>query len=234
MGLDCLFRIYWLHDNLELSYMRTSKIEDNAQGSSKRNVHLGQAKTLAILTIIWNTLEAACAIVLGLAANSVSLMAYGIDGCIETASAGVMLWRIGKEKSDTKKESPAKAETIACRIIGILLLLLCVYVCIDSGTTLLGMQDKAEASWPGVILTGLGLIVTPFLTHGKLKCSHKLKSGAQRADAVQSLTSCWLSFTAMLGLLATALFGWDWADPVAALLFIPIMVKEGIDAIRCK
>ncbi|HEY9773549.1 MAG TPA: cation transporter [Planktothrix sp.] len=201
--------------------------------SPQRDELLKKSKKLAIITIIWNGLEAVCAIIFGLFANSVSLMAYGIDGCIELLSASVMLWRIRAEHK-AGKDGAAEHEKVACRIIGVLLLLLSLYICIDSGTTLLGIQDKAQPSWPGVILTGMGLIVTPFLTHGKLKCSHKLKSGAQHADAVQSLTSCWLSLTAMIGLLLAALLDWSWADPVAALLFIPITLREGIDAVRCK
>ena len=203
-------------------------------GSSKRSHQLKVSKKLAVFTIIWNVVESVCAILFGLAANSVSLMAYGIDGSIEIASASVMLWRIGKEKEAGSEDGAAKHEEVACKLIGGLLLLLTLYICIDSGTTLLGMQEETRASWPGVILTALGLIVTPFIAHQKLKCSHKLDSGAQRADAVQAMTSCWLALAALIGLSLTALLNWTWADPVAALFFIPITLKEGIDAIRCK
>lgn len=207
-------------------------IDSETKPRDHRNGHLKHAKRLAIFTIVWNVVEAACAIVFGVLANSVSLTSFGIDAAIETISAGVMYWRLNAEEKSGGPDATEHHERRASRILGALLLLLCVYICVDSGTTLAGMQPKEESSWPGVVLTVLGLIVTPFLAHAKLKCSKHLDSNAQRADAIQSATSCWLGFTTLFGLLANALLGWTWADPIAALLFIPLIMKEAITAIR--
>lgn len=203
-----------------------------AKKHKQRNGHLKRAKLLAVLTIIWNIIEAGFALFFGLAANSPSLTSYGIDAGIETCSAAVMFWRLRAEQKAGSRDGAEGQERFASKLLGVLLLLLCVYICVDSGTALAGIEDPPSVSWPGVIITAVGLVVTPFLAYFKWKSSDHLDSGAQRADTVQTLASCWLGFTAMLGLLANATLGWTWADPLAALLFIPIIVKEGIAAIR--
>jgi hypothetical protein len=38
----------------------------------------------------------------------------------------------------------------------------------------------------------------------------------------------------MFGLVLNAVLGWWWADPAAALVMVPIIVKEGIDGIKAR
>ena len=56
-----------------------------------------QAFRLEWITIGWMIIEAAVAIASGLAANSLTLLAFGIDSVIELVSAGVLIWRLAVE-----------------------------------------------------------------------------------------------------------------------------------------
>ena len=64
----------------------------------------------------------------------------------------------------------------------------------------------------------------------KLKTAKRLKSASLRADAYETITCAWLSLTTLTGLAFNATFGWTWADPLAAMLIIPLIVREAIKA----
>jgi divalent metal cation (Fe/Co/Zn/Cd) transporter len=53
-----------------------------------------------------------------------------------------------------------------------------------------------------------------------------------RADARQTEFCTYLSAILLVGLFLNALLGWWWADPVAALVMMPIIAKEGIEGLR--
>jgi divalent metal cation (Fe/Co/Zn/Cd) transporter len=52
------------------------------------------------------------------------------------------------------------------------------------------------------------------------------------ADAKQTEFCTYLSAILLAGLLLNALFGLWWADPVAALIMVPIIAKEGMEGLQ--
>jgi divalent metal cation (Fe/Co/Zn/Cd) transporter len=52
------------------------------------------------------------------------------------------------------------------------------------------------------------------------------------ADAKQTELCTYLSAILLGGLLLNSLFGWWWADPLAALVMVPIITREVIEALR--
>ncbi len=52
------------------------------------------------------------------------------------------------------------------------------------------------------------------------------------ADSKQTLLCTYLSAVLLAGLVLDSLFGWSWADPIAALVIAAIAVREGVDAWR--
>src|SRR5207244_450062 len=97
---------------------------------------------------------------------------------------------------------------------------------------LLWWGRRPESSLVGIVLTTLSLIVMPLLARAKLGLAASLGSRALRADAHETIVCAWLSTTTLLGLGLNALLGWWWADPVAALGMLPLIVREGIEAWR--
>ena len=168
----------------------------------------------------------------GVAAGSVALIGFGVDSFIEVSSGVVVGWRLRSELRHRSIEHAERAERVASRIAGGLLLALAVYILIDAGRQLLGFGTKAEQSIVGIVLTAISLVVMPVLGWAKLRTARVLDSRALRADAYETITCAWLSLTALTGLVLNATLGWWWADPVAALVLVPLIVREGMEGWR--
>src|SRR6476660_261635 len=69
---------------------------------------------------------------------------------------------------------------------------------------------------------------------GKAAGSNGIGSAAMQADSRQTDFCTYLSAILLGGLLLNAVLGWWWTDPVAGLVMIPIIAKEGIDGLRAK
>ncbi len=187
-----------------------------------------QAFRLEWITIGWMTVEAAVAIASGLAAHSLTLLAFGIDSVIELASAGVLIWRLAVELKHGQAFSE-DAERAASRIGGALLFALAVYV-VASAAWALGTRHGQEFFWPGLAVTAAAIPIMYALARRKLALAARLGSGALRADAVESITCGWLSFVAVLGLTAQLLIGAWWIDAATSLAIVWFLVREGREA----
>ena len=181
------------------------------------------------VTVGYNALEGIVAIVAGIAAGSVALTGFGVDSVIEVMSGVLLWWRLRAELG-VARVGPA-VEARAARWAGVLLLALAVFIAAESGRRLL-TGDRPGESVVGIVVTALSLIVMPLLARAKLRLAASLQSRALRADAHETLVCAWLSATTLLGLGLNALLGWWWADPVAALAMLPLIVREGIEAWR--
>jgi divalent metal cation (Fe/Co/Zn/Cd) transporter len=187
-----------------------------------------QAFRLEWLTLAWMSIEAAVAIAAGIAAHSLTLLAFGIDSVIELASAGLLIWRLAVELRHGQAFSE-DAERIASRVGGALLFALAAYVIASAGWTLWTRHGQ-EFSWVGLVLTMAAIPIMYGLATRKLTLAERLGSRAMRADAIESITCGWLSFVAVLGLLAQLLIGAWWIDPVTSLVIVWFLVKEGREA----
>jgi len=187
---------------------------------------------LSVITVVWNIIEGVIAVIFGFASGSVALLGFGIDSFIESSSGIVVGWRFSYEMSGRSREKTEKAELWASRIAGFLLLVLALYLLTDSCRRLLGYGREPDPSRMGIALTIVSLILMPVLAKAKLKVSGQLGSRALRADAYETICCAWLSLTTLAGLILNAVFGWWWADPVAALVLVPLIVREGIEGIR--
>jgi divalent metal cation (Fe/Co/Zn/Cd) transporter len=181
------------------------------------------------LTVGYNALEGLIAIGAGLAAGSVALVGFGVDSVIEVTSGGLLWWRMRAELGSAPL-GPA-VEARAARWAGMLLLALAVYLIVESARRLL-RQDRPEESIVGIGLMVASLVVMPLLARAKLRTADALGSRALRADAHETIVCAWLSLTTLCGLALNAAFGWWWADPVAALAMVPLVVREGAEAVR--
>jgi cation diffusion facilitator family transporter len=187
---------------------------------------------LEILTLAWNVVEGVIAVGAGAVSGSVALIGFGIDSFVETASAAVVGWRLREELRGQQQEAAERIERTASRIAGALLLVLAAYIAIDAGRRLIGFGEEARPSLIGILLTAVSLVVMPFLGWAKLRTARALNSRALRADAYETIACAWLSLTTLAGLVLNAWLGWWWADPLAALCLVPLIVREGLEGWR--
>jgi divalent metal cation (Fe/Co/Zn/Cd) transporter len=193
-----------------------------------RTAMIRQAFRLEYITLAWMTIEAAVAIGSGVAADSLTLTAFGIDSLIELASAVVLVWRLTVELQHGQAFAE-KAERTASRIGGALLFALAAYVVASAGWKL-WTQQGAEFSLPGLIISVLAIPTMYFLSRRKLQVANAIGSRALRADAVESMTCGWLAFVVVGALIAQLLLGAWWVDPLASLGVVWFVIREGREA----
>jgi len=189
------------------------------------------ALALVRATWVYNAVEAGVALAAGWRARSIALVGFGLDSLIELAAASALLWRLGVEARGDSREMIERAERRVHRFIGGTFLLLAIYVVVQAIWILARHETSAE-SGVGIVLALVSLVVMPLVAWWKLRAATALRSAALRAEAKETLACSYLSLTLFLGLGARAALGWWWADPVAALLMVPWLVKEGMEGLR--
>jgi divalent metal cation (Fe/Co/Zn/Cd) transporter len=196
--------------------------------TNNRAVLIQQAFRLEYITLAWMTIEAAVAIGSGVAADSLTLTAFGIDSLIELASATVLVWRLVVELRNGQTFAE-NAERTASRIGGALLFALAAYVVASAGWKL-WTQQGAEFSLSGLIISVLAIPTMYFLARRKLQLANALGSRALRADAVESVTCGWLAFVVVGALVAQLLVDAWWVDASASLGVVWFVIREGREA----
>ena len=196
-------------------------------GETTRAASVRRGRALEYLTIGWNSLEGLIAIASGLFAGSIALVGFGVDSVIEVSSGAALLWRLHLDSSERRE----RAEQVALKLVGVSFLLLAAYVAFDAVKSLV-YREVPEASYIGIALAALSLAVMPLLARAKRRVAAEIGSRALQADSRQTDICTYLSAILLGGLILNALLGWWWADPVAALIMVPIIVKEGVEALR--
>ena len=176
------------------------------------------------ITIVWMSAEAVVSLSAAWMAHSPALLAFGGDSAIELLSAIVVYRRFRATLQE-------RSERLAARITGGLLFALAAYVALIATLALLGHRE-ARPSFLGVVLLAVAAAVMPLLAQQKRRLSALTASAALRADAAESALCGYLSIIALAGLVANAFCGITWADPVAAVCLIPLVVREGWEALR--
>lgn len=187
-----------------------------------------RGRYLEYFTIGYNSLEGLIAVVAGLVAGSIALVGFGFDSLIEVTSGAALLWRLHADVDEERRE---RVEAISLRIVGVCFVVLGIYVTYDSVKALI-RREAPEESLVGIVLAAVSLVVMPLLVRAKRRVARAISSGALMADSKQTELCTYLSAILLAGLLLNALFGWWWADPIAALIMVPIIAKEGVEALR--
>ena len=200
----------------------------SASAIADRTAFVQRGRRLEYFTIGWNAVEGAVAVAAGAVAGSIALVGFGLDSFIEVTSGLTLLWRMSVDADVHRRELNEKR---ALRIVGACFLILAVYVSYESVSNLWSRKSP-EHSVAGIILAFVSLIVMPMLSRAKRRVGHALGSAAMHADAKQTEFCTYLSAILLLGLLLNAILGIWWADPVAGLVMVPIIAKEGLDGIR--
>ena len=199
--------------------------ESSPRPNADRVHHLRRGRRLEYFTLGWNMVEAGVAIGAGWLASSIALVGFGVDSLIESTSGAILLWRLAAPAHDESRER------LALRLVGVSFFLLAAYICFEAVKSLLA-AELPKASVPGIMLAAVSLIVMPLLARAKRRVAANLSSHALVADSRQTDICAYLSAILLGGLALNALFEWWWADPIAALIMVPIILREGFEAWR--
>ena len=183
-----------------------------------------RVRFIVAFTITYNVIEAIVAVTAGMLASSAALIGFGLDSVVEVLSAVAIAWQF------TRKD-PERWEKATVRAIGLAFFALAAYVSIDAILSLIS-QEGPEHSPLGIGITALSLLVMPLLASFEIRTGRELGSKSVLADARQLMLCVYLSGAVFIGLILNSLFGWWWADSVAALIVAALAIREGIEAWR--
>jgi divalent metal cation (Fe/Co/Zn/Cd) transporter len=197
--------------------------------ASSRPVLVRRAILLESAIIAYNLAEGCISIVAGLIAGSVVLVGFGLDSAIEVSAAVVVLVHLTRSRDDVQPEWERRVAVF----VGLTLLLLAAYVTGRAAFSLAVGAEPAE-SWVGIGITGASLIVMPIVSRMQRRYAERINSLSLAADAKETLVCTYLSGIALGGLALNALVGWWWADPVASLVMVVFIVREGWEIFRTR
>ena len=183
-----------------------------------------QARALAWFSLAWMTGEGVLGLIAGIAANSISLIGWALGSVIEGLASIIVIWRF--TGSRTVSET---SERLAQRAVAVSFFLLAPYIGVESIRDLGGAHEMTP-SVLGVAVTAASLVVMPLLGRAKQRLGERLDSGATTGEGMQNYLCAAQAGAVLLGLGATAAFGWSWLDPVIGLLLAGWAVYEGIEA----
>jgi divalent metal cation (Fe/Co/Zn/Cd) transporter len=183
-----------------------------------------QARLLFWLSLAYMAAEGAIAIIAAVIAGSVALLGFGLDSAIEGLASVIIVWRF----TGTRILSET-AEGRAARAVAVTFFLLAPYIAYDAVTALIA-RHHAETSWLGIGLAIASLLVMPALGIAKRRLGVRLDSAATAGEGTQNLLCAYLAAAVLAGLLANAILGWWWLDPIVALGIAGLAVREGTEA----
>lgn len=181
-------------------------------------------RIIVSLTIAYNVVEAAVALIAGAAASSSALLGFGLDSVVEVASAAFVAWQFSAP-------DPRERERITLRLIAGAFFALALVVTADAARALISGDAPGHSS-VGIVLAALSLAIMPTVAWFERRTGRELGSATAVADARQLVICSYLSAALLVGLALNALLGWWWADPLAALVIAGFAVREGLEAWR--
>ena len=202
-----------------------------AAGTLERASLHRRALRLETFTIAWNVIEAFVAVGAGVASGSVALVSFGVDSGIEVTSALGLFWRLRKAGPDADAVEESDAERKALYIVAATFFALAAYIAYESASSLV-TDEEPDSSSVGLVLAVLSLAIMPTLAWWKQRTGKEMGSRALQADAIETWVCSYLSLALLLGVGLHAAFGWAWADPIAALAMLPVILYEGWETLR--
>lgn len=194
------------------------------------NILYKRALHLEYFTVGYNAVEAAASILFGVWAGSIALIGFGLDSIVESLSGLVLVWRLLKHGKISGEEEE-RIEGRATKFVAVTFLILGFYVLIQSLKKFI-VHEEPDPSLPGIILAAVSVVIMPILAAKKMKIARAIESEALMSDAKETIACTLLSVSLIIGLGANYLFGLWQADPLAGLIIVIFLFKEGVEGLR--
>lgn len=185
-----------------------------------------RALRLEYFTIGWNVVEAFVAVGAGLLAGSVALIGFGVDSGIEVISAVGLLWRLRRAGPTAEVGEESEAEKRALYVVAATFFLLAAYITFEAVGALVNREEPLTSA-VGIVLSLLSLAIMPALAWAKQRTGGQMGSRALVADSKETWVCSYLSLALLVGVGLYAAAGWWWADPLAALAMLPVILWQG-------
>jgi divalent metal cation (Fe/Co/Zn/Cd) transporter len=184
---------------------------------------------LEVVTVGWMLVEACVAVGAGVAARSALLTAFGLDSVVELLSGIVLYRRLQVESSGASADDVDRLEARTTSISAVLLIVLCGFVVLSSIVGIV-LRIEPEGSLVGIAVSAVAVVAMPLLAWQKRRVNAVVGSPSLRADIAETISCAYLAAVTLAGLAATTLFGWWWAQYVAAIALLIWLVPEAREA----
>jgi divalent metal cation (Fe/Co/Zn/Cd) transporter len=181
-----------------------------------------RVKLISWLSLAWMTAEGVIGVTAGIVANSIALIGYGLDSTIAGIGSSIIIWRFTGDRIRSDG-----AEVRAQKVVAVTFFLLAPYVMVEAVRRLIAGQEAA-ASWVGIVLAIVSVILMPVFGRAKRRLGNELGSAATAGEGTQNIFCAYLSLAILIGLGANALGGLWWADPAVALIVGTAAVRAGV------
>jgi divalent metal cation (Fe/Co/Zn/Cd) transporter len=177
------------------------------------------ARRVSWASVGWGVVQGAGAVAEGIHTRSLALVGVGVALALDVTSSLVLIWRFHQEDGHLGPEEFAgRVAKVALVVVGL-------------GLIAGSIERLATSSGPSVgpLPLGLalaGLLILPFLARWKHRVAVGVASPALITDAKITAVGAAMSGVTLLGLAVTGLFGWWWADAVAALVIAALALLQ--------
>lgn len=196
-----------------------------------RGSDLRRGVRVEIASAIYNVLEVIVSVTAGLLTGSAALVSWGLDSTVEATSAGTMIWRLRAEEKGAGRRTVLKRQKVALTAVAAAFWIVVAAILYEAVSAFVS-QEAPGSNWWGISILIVSLVVNPFLAWGKYRYGKRLDSPALKYDAKDTLICQYQTVVVLTGIALTQWLGWWWADPVAALLIVPYVAREGYEATK--
>ncbi len=197
--------------------------------SHEQNYVIGEKS--AWVGIISNLLLFIVKIFAGIYGRSQAMIADAFHTASDALTSMTVLvgFKIAKKPAD--KEHPfghGRAESIAAKIVSLILIFLGVKIALDSAKIfVLGKMTAPHAI--ALYAAILSIIVKEIVYRRVIRASKRINSASLRADAYHHRSDVLSSFAALVGITGARL-GWTFLDPLAGIIVAGFIIRIGAEA----
>jgi divalent metal cation (Fe/Co/Zn/Cd) transporter len=190
---------------------------------TERDADLRSAIRASWISIGWGLVSGVASVTVGLVASTLSLLAYGLDGLVDSTASGVILLDLRVEVHGGHPPVHRRAE----RTVGLALLLIGVVVSVQSVRALRSGSGPDPSSF-GIAIASASVVALPPLAVWKIRVGRRLNSSALQGDGMLTAAGAALAAMTLSGMLLDRRLGWWWADPGAALAISLFLIAAGL------
>jgi divalent metal cation (Fe/Co/Zn/Cd) transporter len=168
---------------------------------------------VSLLSIAWTVATSAVAIVTGVTASDLVLVAFGCTGLLDAAGSTALVIHFRHAlRHETFSE---RHERVAFLVVNTGLVVVALATAVESVHRLV-TRTHGQASVVGMCAAAASAVVLTLLARRKMSLGRSIPSHALFSDGMLSATGAALAVVTVIGTALSGLGVW-WADPVAAL-----------------
>lgn len=188
-----------------------------------RQSDLRKALLVSMISVGWSLIAGVIAIVVGVTAGALSLLAYGLDAVVDATASVMIMLDLREELVGEEPPAHRRAE----KTVGIALIVIGSGVMVQAIIALSDERANPQTAL-GVAVALASTLVLPPLAIAKLRIARRLRSPALQGDGFLTAGGAALAAVTLIGMFLERRFGWWWADPIAALVIAVVLVGVGI------